>query len=97
MGQWDRELIPLLPSSMKVFASAGAGFNWADVDVLAEYGILYCNGAQASSEVRWGLVPRHDHAHRRLQALTGCGRYGNIPHHLGIQKPCLVSTGCSIM
>ncbi|KAK4569458.1 hypothetical protein LTR86_003221 [Recurvomyces mirabilis] len=50
MGQWDRELIPLLPSSVKVFASAGAGYNWADVDVLAEYGIVYCNGAAASSE-----------------------------------------------
>lgn len=38
MGQWDEELISLLPSSVKVFASAGAGYNWADVDVLAEYG-----------------------------------------------------------
>lgn len=40
MGQWNRELISLLPSSVKVFASAGAGYNWADVDVLAEYGTL---------------------------------------------------------
>jgi hypothetical protein len=38
MGQWDEELISLLPSSVKVFASAGAGYNWADVDVLAEHG-----------------------------------------------------------
>lgn len=50
MGRWDRELIPLLPNSLEIFASAGAGFDWADVDVLAEYGILYCNGAAASSE-----------------------------------------------
>ncbi|EMC96902.1 hypothetical protein BAUCODRAFT_106051 [Baudoinia panamericana UAMH 10762] len=50
MGQWDHELISLLPSSVKVFASAGAGYNWADVDVLADHGILYCNGAAASSE-----------------------------------------------
>ncbi|KAL1967113.1 hypothetical protein VTN77DRAFT_3404 [Rasamsonia byssochlamydoides] len=50
MGRWDRELVPLLPASVKVFASAGAGFDWADVDVLAEHGILYCNGAAASSE-----------------------------------------------
>ncbi|KAG9957847.1 glyoxylate/hydroxypyruvate reductase, partial [Aureobasidium melanogenum] len=50
MGRWDMELVPLLPKSCKIFASAGAGYDWADVDVLAEHGILYCNGAQASSE-----------------------------------------------
>lgn len=50
MGRWDNELIPLLPRSLRVFASAGAGYDWADVDVLGEHGILYCNGAAASSE-----------------------------------------------
>ncbi|KAI9744158.1 MAG: hypothetical protein M1818_002310 [Claussenomyces sp. TS43310] len=50
MGRWDQELIPLLPKSVKVFASAGAGFDWADVDVLADHGILYCNSAGASTE-----------------------------------------------
>lgn len=50
MGRWDTELIPLLPTSLRVFASAGAGYDWADVDVLAAHGILYCNGAAASSE-----------------------------------------------
>ena len=39
MGQWDRELIGLLPNTVRVFASAGAGYNWADVDVLAEHGM----------------------------------------------------------
>jgi lactate dehydrogenase-like 2-hydroxyacid dehydrogenase len=38
MGRWDRELVSLLPKSVKVFASAGAGYDWADVDVLAEHG-----------------------------------------------------------
>lgn len=38
MGRWDKELIPLIPSSCKIFASAGAGFDWADVDLLAERG-----------------------------------------------------------
>lgn len=38
MGRWDRELIELLPRSMQVMASAGAGFDWVDVDVLGEYG-----------------------------------------------------------
>jgi hypothetical protein len=38
MGRWDKELIPLIPTSCKIFASAGAGFDWADVDLLAERG-----------------------------------------------------------
>lgn len=38
MGRWDKELVPLLPESVKVFASAGAGYDWADVDVLADHG-----------------------------------------------------------
>ena len=50
MGRWDKEMIPLLPKSLKLFASAGAGYDWADVDLLAAAGILYCNGASASSE-----------------------------------------------
>lgn len=50
MGNWDEELISLLPTSVRIFASAGAGFNWADVDVLGRRGIWYTNGAGASDE-----------------------------------------------
>ncbi|KAL9602360.1 MAG: hypothetical protein Q9219_001926 [cf. Caloplaca sp. 3 TL-2023] len=50
MGRWDRELIELLPPGVKVSASAGAGYDWVDVACLAEHGILYCNGAGASTE-----------------------------------------------
>ncbi|GAB1213039.1 hypothetical protein ATERTT37_002188 [Aspergillus terreus] len=50
MGRWDAELIPLLPSSVRIMASAGAGYDWADVDIFAQHGIVYCNGAAASSE-----------------------------------------------
>lgn len=50
MGQWDDELIPLLPPSVRIFASAGAGFNWADTEALARRGIWYANGAGASDE-----------------------------------------------
>ncbi|KAL5002893.1 hypothetical protein BDV10DRAFT_201687 [Aspergillus recurvatus] len=50
MGRWDKELIDLLPKSVRIFASAGAGFDWVDTQYLAEKGILYCNGAAASSE-----------------------------------------------
>ena len=38
-SQWDQELISLLPKSCKIFASAGAGFDWVDVDILAARGI----------------------------------------------------------
>lgn len=51
MGRWDaEELIPLLPPTMRVFASAGAGYDWADTPALAARGITYCNGRGASSE-----------------------------------------------
>lgn len=50
MGQWDDELISLLPPSVRIFASAGAGFNWADVDALGRRKIWYTNGAGASDE-----------------------------------------------
>ena len=48
MGRWDKELVPLLPKSVKVFASAGAGFDWADVDILADHGQSFICGLQQS-------------------------------------------------
>ncbi|RYO86976.1 hypothetical protein DL763_006523 [Monosporascus cannonballus] len=50
MGTWDAELVALLPDSMRVFASAGAGFDWADVKLLGERGIIYCNSGLAAAE-----------------------------------------------
>ncbi|KAK7993978.1 hypothetical protein PG989_007359 [Apiospora arundinis] len=50
MGRWDAELVELLPASLRVFASAGAGFDWADVELLGERGIVYCNGGLAAAE-----------------------------------------------
>lgn len=38
MGRWDKELVPFIPESCRIFASAGAGFDWADTDLLAERG-----------------------------------------------------------
>lgn len=38
MGNWDEELISLLPNSCKVYASAGAGFDWVDTGALAKKG-----------------------------------------------------------
>ncbi|KAK2001044.1 D-isomer specific 2-hydroxyacid dehydrogenase [Colletotrichum falcatum] len=50
MGNWDAELVPLLPASCRVFASAGAGFDWADTRLLGERGIVYCNSGLAAAE-----------------------------------------------
>ncbi|KAM0347381.1 hypothetical protein ACHAPU_004901 [Fusarium lateritium] len=50
MGNWDDELISLLPSSCKIYASAGAGFDWVDTAALAKRGITYCNAAAACTE-----------------------------------------------
>lgn len=38
MGNWDEELISLLPESCKIYASAGAGFDWVDTASLARKG-----------------------------------------------------------
>jgi hypothetical protein len=38
MGNWNDELISLLPDSCKVYASAGAGFDWVDTTALAKKG-----------------------------------------------------------
>ena len=38
MGRWDDELISLLPKSCKIYASAGAGFDWVDTERLAQSG-----------------------------------------------------------
>ncbi|KZL79312.1 d-isomer specific 2-hydroxyacid dehydrogenase [Colletotrichum incanum] len=50
MGKWDAELVPLLPASCRVFASAGAGFDWADTQLLGERGVIYCNSGLAAAE-----------------------------------------------
>ncbi|KAI0020255.1 hypothetical protein F4780DRAFT_779613 [Xylariomycetidae sp. FL0641] len=50
MGAWDRELVALLPGSVRVVAGAGAGFEWADVRALGERGIIYCNSGVAAAD-----------------------------------------------
>ncbi|QDS70055.1 hypothetical protein FKW77_004230 [Venturia effusa] len=50
MGKWDEEIISLLPSTCKIYASAGAGFDWVDTKSLAQRGIIYCNSAPACTE-----------------------------------------------
>lgn len=41
MGNWDEELISLLPDSCKIFASAGAGFDWVDTACMAKRGLHF--------------------------------------------------------
>ncbi|KAI0476358.1 D-isomer specific 2-hydroxyacid dehydrogenase [Xylariaceae sp. FL0804] len=50
MGDWDEELIRLLPDSCRIFASAGAGFDWVDTAAMARKGVVYCNAAAACTE-----------------------------------------------
>lgn len=50
MSPWNEELISLLPSSCKIYTSAGAGFDWVDTQGLAKRGIVYCNAASACTE-----------------------------------------------
>ncbi|KAF2822359.1 2-ketogluconate reductase [Ophiobolus disseminans] len=50
MGNWDKELIDLLPKSCRIYASAGAGFDWVDTRTLAAHGTIYCNSASACTE-----------------------------------------------
>jgi lactate dehydrogenase-like 2-hydroxyacid dehydrogenase len=50
MGNWDEELISLLPDSVKIYASAGAGYDWVDTYALGKRGVIYCNSAAACTE-----------------------------------------------
>lgn len=52
MGAWDAELIGLLPRSVRVFASAGAGFDWADTKLLGERGEPVLCGSTTRCEYR---------------------------------------------
>jgi hypothetical protein len=62
MGNWDEELISLLPDSCKVYASAGAGFDWVDTTCLAKKGKLECNE----------LVILHAPEHNTDERCRGC-------------------------
>jgi hypothetical protein len=53
MGNWDEELVSLLPDSCKIYASAGAGFDWVDTAALAKkgmYKLAYTNPENPSQE-----------------------------------------------
>lgn len=91
MGRWDaEELIPLLPGALRVFASAGAGYDWADVRALAARGVVYCNGAGASSVAVADMALWHVIAtFRNLAWSSSAARAGDraifLDAHLGAQ------------
>ncbi|KAF6814050.1 putative d-mandelate dehydrogenase [Colletotrichum sojae] len=87
MGRWDRELINLLPPTTKVFASAGAGYDWADVEILAEAGTVYCNGATASSEAVADMALFHIiSVFRNMQWTNTAGRSGDPEQFLDAHR-----------
>lgn len=56
MGDWDETLISLLPPTVKVFASAGTGYDWVDVEALSEKGRLF---RTQTSRKKKGKTERH--------------------------------------
>lgn len=57
MGNWDQELIELLPPSLKVYASAGAGYDWVDVVCLARHG-MFRSASYSIIDYRVGALSR---------------------------------------
>ena len=94
MGRWDRQLIDLLPKSMKVMASAGAGFDWIDTDILGERG-MSCQ-APRTSKAYADEVSHRNHLYQRRRSLHRISRrHGSLPHHFRLPPNDLVLTGRS--
>lgn len=53
MGKWDMELVPHLPKTCRIFASAGAGYDWADIPTLSKYGMTSINISLREESGRW--------------------------------------------
>ncbi|KAJ2968626.1 hypothetical protein NUW58_g10184 [Xylaria curta] len=98
MGNWDAELIGLLPDSVRVFASAGAGFDWADVKLFGEKGIVYCNSGLAAAEAVADFSAAHESAtglSRNLRGhVLGLVGFGNIGQQ--IAHRCSAAFGMEI-
>lgn len=57
---WNEELISLLPSTVKLFAAAGAGFDYLELSALNARGIAFANsrgaGDTATSDIGLFLI-----------------------------------------
>jgi len=89
MGRWDKELVPLIPDSCKIFASAGAGFDWADVDLLAEKGTY---SSQMSTDLRLTEVSWYCRYRILQQVLTNI--YSGSPSVSDIVQCSRFHRGC---
>ena len=50
-GQWDSELISLLPHTVRIFAAGGAGYDWVpNPSLLGSRGVWYANAAGAGDD-----------------------------------------------
>ncbi|ETI27783.1 hypothetical protein G647_00232 [Cladophialophora carrionii CBS 160.54] len=47
MEPWDNDIVSLLPISHNICASVVAGYDWMNIPLLTERGILYCNSGAA--------------------------------------------------
>lgn len=87
MGNWDDELISLLPASCKIYASAGAGFDWVDTAALAKRGTFTTPLLELQLLMR--LFRRH--VLQRSSCLHRIrSRRSNLAHHLRLPQPQLV-------
>jgi hypothetical protein len=93
MGRTDRELISLLPESVKVYGSAGAGFDWVDTDILAEHGKFLIT---RMSVCRTHHIPRDHLLQRRSSIFRLGGRCRTLPHHLHLPQLRLVANRRSL-
>jgi hypothetical protein len=57
MGNWDAELIALLPDSVRIFTSAGAGFDWADVKLFGEKGTALLTAFSPPTSISHPYIP----------------------------------------
>lgn len=67
----------LLPKTCKIYASAGAGFDWVDTKLLGQRGIIYCNAAAACTEsvadcAIWHILSTFRHFTWSAQAARSC-------------------------
>lgn len=109
MGKWDKELIELLPQGLKVYASAGAGYDWVDTARLAEHGTCRHSfrsvrhtmiGSPYLAESRIIDMLIQIHRHHLLQWRRCINRsrrrHGPPSHHLRLPPHDLVYLGRTI-
>lgn len=95
MGNWDEELVSLLPDSCKVYASAGAGFDWVDTAALAKKGMYAMTQSYPENLWRKQLTGFNSFRSYLLQCRCSLHRIRrrcrNLAHNLNIPSVFLVT------